>query len=161
MLVGPSQKAHTWPCKPWCLHFSPTKPLVAFLGLFPCYIRAACLALGAAPAHGRERSEVFPWGSVGTGPGLPAQCVCSCSESLAALGQLMVGGKPPCWLAPSREQAAHSDVDGGEQLCEHVSLRSLTFCLSQNPLVSFFSVCAVLCPLHSALGREGCHLCKS
>lgn len=141
--------------------FSPHQAPGGIPGAFSL-LHQSCLSSSGGSSSSRQGEERgLSLGSVGTGPGLPAQCVCSCSESLAALGQLMVGGKPPGWLAPSREQAAHSDVDGGEQLCEHVSLRSLTFCLSQNPLVSFFSVCAVMCPLHSALGREGCHLCKS
>lgn len=129
--------------------------------LFPCYIRA-CLSSSGGSSSSQQGEEPGPsLGLVGTGPGLAAWCVCSSSESLAAHGQLMVGTRPPCWLAPSCEQAAHSEVHGGEQLCEHVSLRSLIFCLSQSPLVSLFSVCPVMSPLHSALGQEDGPLCQS
>lgn len=102
---------------------SPTKPLVAFLGLFPCYITAALSSSG-----GRERNQVLRWGLWALDQVL-LPSVSEVCQSLAALGQLMVGASPPCWLAPSCEQAAHSELEG-EQLCRHVSLTSLTFCLS-------------------------------
>lgn len=131
---------------PWCLYFPPTKPLVAFLGLFPCSIRAALSSSGGSSSSQQGEEPGPSLGFVVAGPGLAAQCVCSSSESLAALGQLMAGARPPCWLAPSCEKAAHSELDGGEQLSEHVSLRSLAFYLSQSPLVSFF-LFVLLCPL--------------
>lgn len=161
VLADPSQKAHTWPCKPWHLHFPPPSPWWHSWGLFPCYITAA-LSISGGSSSSRKREEPGPsLGFVGTGPGLAAWRVCSSSESLAALGQLMAVDRPPCWLAPCCEQGAHSEVGGEEQLCERVSLSPLPSAYPRAPWCPFFSACPVVCPLHAALGQEGCPLCKS
>lgn len=168
VLADPSQKAYTWPCKPWHLHFPPPSPWWHSWGLLPCYIRAGIPgdffpvifelphpSLGAASAHGRERSQVLPWALWALDQGLAAQRVCSSSESLAALGQLMAVARPPCWLAPSCEQGAHSEVGGEEQLCERVSLSPLPSAYPRAPWCPFFLCLSCHVPFTCCFGAGG------
>lgn len=94
-------------------------------------------------------------GFVGTGPGLAAQRVCSSSESLAALGQLMAVARPPCWLAPYCEQGAHSEVGGEEQLCERVSLSPLPSAYPRAPWCPFFLCLSCHVPFACCFGAGG------
>lgn len=141
VLAGPSQKIHTWPCKPWCLHFPPPNSWWHFFGLFPCYIRAA-LSISGGNSNLREKSQVLPWCLWALDQVL-LPSVSAAPQSLAALGQLMAGARPPCWLALSCEQAVKWMEESSCVNMFHSG--PLPSAYSRAPWCPFFSV--LPCPL--------------